>query len=222
MDRKSCILDAARRLFGQYGAQKTTIADIARAAGVGVGTVYLEFDSKEGIVAELSTRRHRDVLEAMTAAAAGAGPRAADRLCAALVARALGFSCKREEGAHARDLVLCSSSAVQAAHRWFKEEELRFVAGLLAAGARAGELEATEPLHVAELVLRAHVTFAPPFVFGQAPEAIELALLDLHRLLLRGLLRRSGERAEELPAPAPRPSAPRAARPADRPAPRRR
>ncbi|MEJ7734931.1 MAG: helix-turn-helix domain-containing protein [Polyangiaceae bacterium] len=221
MDRKSCILDAARRLLGQYGAQKTTVADIARAAGVGVGTVYLEFDSKEAIVAELSTRRHRDVLEAMTAAAAAAGPRAAARLRAALMARARGFSCKREEGAHARDLVLCASSAVQAAHRWFKEEVRRFVAGLLAEGARGGELEVGEPLHVAELVLRAHVTFAPPFVFGQSAEEIETALLELHRLLLCGLLRRSVERAVDRPAPVGA-SRSREVGPLDRPVPRRR
>lgn len=192
MDRKSCILDAARRLLGQHGAQKTTIADIARAAGVGVGSVYLEFENKEAIVAELATRRHKDVLEAMTAAAAGAGPRVGDRLRAVLVARALGFTCKREDGAHARDLVLCSSSAVQAAHRWFKEEEQRFVAEILAEGARTGELEVSDATETAALVLRAHVTFAPPFVFGQSPEEIEAALLALHRLLLRGLERRPG------------------------------
>jgi AcrR family transcriptional regulator len=43
-------------LFKHYGFEKTTVADIAHAARIGVGSVYLEFDSKETVARELSKR----------------------------------------------------------------------------------------------------------------------------------------------------------------------
>jgi AcrR family transcriptional regulator len=35
------ILDAALRVFGQYGYRRTSMDDIAREAGIGKGTIYL-------------------------------------------------------------------------------------------------------------------------------------------------------------------------------------
>lgn len=43
------ILDAASRLFFERGLQRTTIDEIAEAAGVSVGSVYVHFGSKEGL-----------------------------------------------------------------------------------------------------------------------------------------------------------------------------
>ena len=43
------ILDAADRLLGRYGYQKTTADDLAREAGIGRRTIYVHFTSKEEI-----------------------------------------------------------------------------------------------------------------------------------------------------------------------------
>lgn len=47
------ILEAGHELFARYGPGKTTMEDIARAAGIGKGTVYLFFPSKEDLLFEL-------------------------------------------------------------------------------------------------------------------------------------------------------------------------
>lgn len=47
--KREAIIEAARALFAQKGYEETTIADIARAAGVAVGTVYLYFHNKHEI-----------------------------------------------------------------------------------------------------------------------------------------------------------------------------
>lgn len=47
------ILNAAAELIGQQGPQKTTVAEIARAAGVGKGTAYLYWSSKEELLLAL-------------------------------------------------------------------------------------------------------------------------------------------------------------------------
>ena len=47
--KRDAILDAARTLFAKQGYEETTIADIAEAAGVAVGTVYLYFRNKHEV-----------------------------------------------------------------------------------------------------------------------------------------------------------------------------
>ncbi len=53
-DKREAIIEAARTLFAKQGYEETTIAEIARAAGVGVGTVYLYFENKRHILVEVS------------------------------------------------------------------------------------------------------------------------------------------------------------------------
>ncbi len=51
-EKKQVILKAAMRIFAQNGVVKTKMADIAIAAGIGKGTIYEYFRSKEDIFAE--------------------------------------------------------------------------------------------------------------------------------------------------------------------------
>lgn len=50
------ILDSARELALEHGVRKVTIAEIAAAAGVGKGTVYLYWETKEDLFAGLVAR----------------------------------------------------------------------------------------------------------------------------------------------------------------------
>lgn len=57
MDSKEkLILDAARVLFFQYGFKKTSIDEIAEAAGIGKGTVYNYFKNKEDLFIQCSEK----------------------------------------------------------------------------------------------------------------------------------------------------------------------
>src|ERR687892_2290142 len=47
---KDAILDATDRLLARYGYRKMTVEDIAHEAGIGKGTIYLHFASKEEVV----------------------------------------------------------------------------------------------------------------------------------------------------------------------------
>jgi len=55
-DRRQEILDAAVEVFSERGVSKATVADIAEAAGVAKGTVYLYFSSKEELLGALRDR----------------------------------------------------------------------------------------------------------------------------------------------------------------------
>jgi AcrR family transcriptional regulator len=65
------LLEAARRVLGAKGYHGTKVVDIARAAGVGVGTFYLHYATKEAIFLELvgdTVRRLKAELDAVRAA----------------------------------------------------------------------------------------------------------------------------------------------------------
>ncbi len=60
-DRETRILDAAARLFARYGYDKTTVDDIAAAADISKGAVYLHFKSKEALMEALILRESERV-----------------------------------------------------------------------------------------------------------------------------------------------------------------
>ncbi|MGO8946219.1 MAG: TetR/AcrR family transcriptional regulator [Ktedonobacterales bacterium] len=66
-DKREAIIEAARTLFAKQGYEETTIAEIARAAGVGVGTVYLYFQNKRQILVEVSVSVNASLATVMQA-----------------------------------------------------------------------------------------------------------------------------------------------------------
>jgi AcrR family transcriptional regulator len=53
-NKRKAIVDAAREIFSRQGYETTTIAEIASAAGIAVGTVYLYFRNKREIYLDTS------------------------------------------------------------------------------------------------------------------------------------------------------------------------
>ncbi|QSQ19471.1 TetR/AcrR family transcriptional regulator [Pyxidicoccus parkwayensis] len=48
-DPRTAIMNAAGEVFARYGFKKASVEDIARRAGVGKGSIYLHFESKEAL-----------------------------------------------------------------------------------------------------------------------------------------------------------------------------
>lgn len=73
------ILDAALPVFVRFGFRKTSMADIARAAGISRASLYLSFNSKEELFRAGSIRAHARTLDEVAAVLAGQGS-ALDRM----------------------------------------------------------------------------------------------------------------------------------------------
>ncbi|MBD1372076.1 TetR/AcrR family transcriptional regulator [Hazenella sp. IB182357] len=63
-EREARILEAATQLFVHYGYDKTTVNEIAHAAGVSKGVIYLHFDSKDDLFEALIRHETNAYVEA--------------------------------------------------------------------------------------------------------------------------------------------------------------
>jgi TetR/AcrR family transcriptional repressor of nem operon len=145
--RREQILDAAARVLVERGLAATTMAEVAEAASVAKGTVYLYFESKAELLAGLRARYFDDFAARLGEPAAGRpGPGIAARI-ERLVGASYDFALANHELHH----VLFHQAG-------FAEEDtfarLRtLLAELIEAGQADGELEVADPALATELLL---------------------------------------------------------------------
>src|SRR5437763_3495601 len=98
--KKECILVEAARAFARWGFKKASVDDIAKAAGVAKGTIYLAVESKEDLFYQAL---HREVRQWVAEVAKLIDPRkAADELLGEMAL--FGFQ-RLEESPLVRDLL---------------------------------------------------------------------------------------------------------------------
>src|SRR5438046_10116308 len=98
--KKDCILLEAARAFSRFGCKKTSVDQIAKAAGVAKGTIYLAVESKEDLFYQAL---HREVRQWVAEVSKLIDPRKpADELLGEMAL--FGFQ-KLEESPLVRDLL---------------------------------------------------------------------------------------------------------------------
>ena len=60
---REALMDAGRDLFGRYGLQKTTIADLTEPVNIGTSTFYQFFDSKDDLYVEILESEEEAIAE---------------------------------------------------------------------------------------------------------------------------------------------------------------
>ena len=73
----TAILDAAERVFSQYGVRRANVEDVARAAGVSRSTLYRAYPTKEALVQAVLDRETTEFFDQLEAFASGMSPREA-------------------------------------------------------------------------------------------------------------------------------------------------
>ncbi len=84
------LLAAALTLFGRHGFQRTSMADIAREAGIARATLYLRFTDKPALFETLASSLVDEAL-AQAEAAWRPGAPLSENIAATLIAKDLGF-----------------------------------------------------------------------------------------------------------------------------------
>ncbi len=102
-EKRTRILDAAQSLFIRYGVKRTSIDEVARAADIAKGTLYLYYESKEMLFAEVARNICADILTEANKAAEMPAP-LAERLVGILDAEIGVLHRLVEHSPHVREL----------------------------------------------------------------------------------------------------------------------
>ncbi len=181
--RRQRILKAAETLLSRYGYAKTTVADVAREADIGVGTVYLEFKGKDSIVQAL-TKHHRDeILDKLAAIASDESLTHSQRLTKFLAHRHMSLADFAERGHHALDMISCVCPASAEAVATHFDAEAVLLAELILRGEAAGELSSPSAKREAQAMLRVSDIYSP----GGANAGCDGERIAAIQLMVRGL-----------------------------------
>lgn len=102
-EKRTRILHAAQSLFIRYGVKRTSIDEVARAADIAKGTLYLYYESKEMLFAEVAKNICADILAEAKKAAAMPAP-LGERLVGILDAEIGVMHRLIEQSPHVREL----------------------------------------------------------------------------------------------------------------------
>jgi AcrR family transcriptional regulator len=190
-DVRTTILDAADRLITHYGYKKTTIEDISREAGIGKGTVYLYFKSKEEMALCNADRMIERVIAHLKSISHCADS-PVNRLRRMLVGRVMYRFDGVQQYTRVLDEVLHHLRAAVIARRetWMEQEAVVF-AEVLIEGRLLGTFSTEDARATARSLLRATNAFMPANLTSRELENREEVLVQLNQvvdLLLGGVL----------------------------------
>jgi AcrR family transcriptional regulator len=186
IEREQEILHAAREVFAQHGFKKASLDDIAERVGIGKGTIYLHFASKEELLQALMRQTCGHMVAGCRARMQGVST-APEKLQAAI--RALA------DHRYANESWVRIVASEMPVFMGFKQRlaassELRaLLAETIQQGQAEGSLDSgVNPLLAATTLL--FLVFATPFLAGQKRMSKQELIDTVSRLYFYGISRR--------------------------------
>lgn len=190
-DKDQRILDAAKILFSRYGLKKTSIEEIAQHAGLGKGTVYLYFKSKDEIFSVLASRLTQEYNDALDQALAV--PATPTEKLKTFIAIRVGYWDKtfREYGATAESILEAeASSVVDDLRKQYMSGHIRVISSILEEGLEKGEFSFDNSQFTALALYHVLESLTRPWQVEVADMGPEEKIDACISLLLNGLLKR--------------------------------
>ena len=192
-DIRDLILDAADRLLARYGYRKMTIDDLAREVGIGKGTIYLHFQSKED-VALSRIDRVIDRLKTELRKVASSDEDPVTRLRSMLMLRVIyRFDSVQHYTESLNQVMAAIRPSLLERRKHYFEAEARIIAAVLKEGRRAGDFFFKDAMATARALLAATNSLLPYSLSTRelgARDSVEEQTRRIVDLLIGGLCRR--------------------------------
>lgn len=193
IETKEAILEATDRLLARYGYKKMTIDDLAAEVGIGKGSIYLHFSSKEEIVLSHVDRIVERVVEKFKTIIAE-NISSEEKLRRMLVARVLvRFDSVQHYTQNLNDLLAALRPKLLERRRGYFEIEAATFSEIVEEGKQNGHFTALDSLETAKMLLIATNSLLPYNLSAQElgeRSEMEGKTLNLANLLLNGLIKR--------------------------------
>jgi len=187
-DKRERILDAAVRVFARKGFHSTRVSEVAKAAGVADGTIYLYFKSKDELLVSLFEDRVERLLAFLEADLPRSGS-ASDKL-RRIIELQLGLLEGERDLAEVLTVILRQSTKLMKKYAAPKfNAYLDSIARVVADGQASGELRGDVSPHlVARAMFGALDGLAMTWALGKADRGgLSRASGQLAQIVLRGL-----------------------------------
>ena len=179
--RADRITQIATELFGQYGYTKTTLDDIAKAAGIGKGSIYLEFETKEDIFKAVAVHFFDAELRKMKRIANDEKPPYLPKLKKLMLQYLLSIFQSATQQQHSAEALTLKRHQLRQEIQWFLTEKHQILASLLKKAANHDEIAPQKNyITLAKLLTRATEGFMPPYT----PELTATIIKKEARLLI--------------------------------------
>ncbi len=193
-ERMRAIRAAALDVFSQKGFAAARLDDVAKAAGVAKGTIYLYFASKEDLLEAIVKSSITVVIDDFEERVAASASPASEmlRMMGSVIVAAFADENRRR----VLHLVMCEGGRfpqiAEFYHREIVSRGIRVIRAIVAKGCESGEFASDAPARFPQLVIApALVAVIWAIVFQRIEPLDARAMMDAHfDLLLRALTRR--------------------------------
>lgn len=189
VDVRQQVLDAATRLFLQYGFKKTTMNDVAQSVGISKGALYLHFASKEAIFWEISDKVRTQVLGLLAGIATRDLP--PDEKLRRMHLEGLLFAWDHfHQAPHAPEVWGETTAMFASRNAEFYKQCQRLMAQVVEEGQEAGVFRSDlDADRIAEVLSMVSHGFGPPYLRISERRQLEDGVSDAFDLILDGLRR---------------------------------
>ncbi len=187
---REAILDATDRLLGRYGYGKMTIDDLAKEVGIGKGSIYLHFSSKEEIALSHIDRIIERLCGELKKISSENIPNELKLKKMLLMRVSFRFESVQHYTQSINDLLSSLRSKLLDRRKGYHEIEAKIFGKVVRDGQKSGDFQAGNPIDIARSFLLATNSLLPFNLTTQElgkQADIETKAKQLAKILIRGI-----------------------------------
>ncbi len=188
-DQKSSVVQAAALVIQQFGFEKTTMADIARALHMGKSSLYHYFASKEDIFVEVFKNEVAE-LRGEFLKAIDAEPTPELKIRAYIVKRTEMLRMKLKQHMEVVEATPERYDLLLRIHEIFDEDEIRIISSILEQGISEGRFSIQDVHTTSTAIVIAFRAFEYPFSAAINPSELDRNMDSLLDVMFNGILKR--------------------------------